>query len=117
MQRPALRKDVCSRQLHAPVIIVYNSQNTVRGGAQGGGVVCFIEARVVAIDAATVFVATGDHIASFQRETLPAEWWRRLKSAPVNGRVAELIDRNGVPATTPFAAVPLLRWPADSANQ
>ena len=79
--------------------------------------VCLVEARVVAIDAGVVFVATGDHIASFRRDALPAEWWRHLKNAPVNGRVAELIDRNGAPAATPFAAVPVLRWPADTADQ
>lgn len=72
---------------------------------------CLMGARIVAIDAGVVFVATGEHIASFRREGLPAEWWRQLKNAPVNDRVSELIDRDGVPASTPFAAVPLLRWP------
>lgn len=79
--------------------------------------VCLVEARVVAIDAATVFVATGDHIASFRRDALPANWWRHLKSAPVNGRVAELIDRTGAPAATPFAAVPMLHWPVEAPTQ
>lgn len=74
------------------------------------------EARVVAIDAVTVFVATEEHIASFRRDALPAEWWRQLRFAAVNGRVAALIERNGVPAETPFAAVPALCWPADPAN-
>lgn len=76
--------------------------------------VCLIEARVVAIDAATVFVATGNHIASFHRNSLLAAWWRTLKTEAVNCRVAELIDRNGAPEATPFAEVPVLPWPAEA---
>ncbi len=75
-----------------------------------------IEARVVAIDAGVVFVATEGHIASFRRDALPPEWWRHLKGAAVNGRVAGLVDRSGVPAATPFAAVPLLSWPDEVAT-
>ena len=75
-----------------------------------------IEARVVAIDAGTVFVATGDHIASFRRAALPPEWWRHLKDEPLNGCVAALIDDCGVPASTPLAAVPLLSWPGEAAT-
>lgn len=74
---------------------------------------CSIEARVVAIDAATVYVATEGHIASFRRDALPPEWWRRLRHAEVNYSVAALIDRNGAPAATPFEAVPFLSWPMD----
>jgi hypothetical protein len=76
-----------------------------------------IEARVVAIDAGTVFVATGSRIASFRRVDLPPEWWRNIKNASLNGRVAEVIDRNGAPAATPFDAVPLLSWPAEAVTQ
>jgi hypothetical protein len=72
-----------------------------------------VEARVVGIDAATVFVATEAHIASFRRDALPPEWWRLLKRSGVNGRVAALIESDGVPAATPFTAVPALSWPAD----
>ena len=70
-----------------------------------------IQARVVAIDAAMVFVATQARIASFRRDVLPAEWWRRLRSEGVNGQVAALIDSDGAPVATPFAAVPALSWP------
>lgn len=76
-----------------------------------------IEARVVAIDALTVFVATEGHIASFRRDALPTEWRRHLKHTAVNGYVAALIERNGAPAETPFDAVPSLIWPTDLAAQ
>lgn len=75
-----------------------------------------IQARVVGIDACVVFVATEDHVGSFQRDALPPEWWRHLKSAAVNGRVAGLVDRDGVPAATPFEVVPLLSWPDKAPN-
>jgi secreted protein with Ig-like and vWFA domain len=69
---------------------------------------------VVAIDAATVFVATDDYIASFRRDALPAKWWRELREAVVNGQVAAVIAHGGVPAETPFSAVPALEWPASA---
>ena len=75
-----------------------------------------MEARIEAIDAVTVFVATQDHIAAFWRDGLPAEWWRKLRLAEVNRRLAALIDRCGAPAATPFGAVPVLSWPDDPPN-
>ncbi len=75
-----------------------------------------MEARIVAIDAVRVFVATQDRIAAFQRDGLPAEWWRKLRLAEVNRGLAVLIARCGVPAATPFDAVPLLTWPDDPAG-
>jgi hypothetical protein len=72
-----------------------------------------MEARIVGIDAVTVFVATQDRIAAFRRDGLPAEWWRTLRLGDVNRRLAALIARCGVPAATPFDAVPLLSWPDD----
>ncbi len=78
---------------------------------------CSIEARVVAIDAAAVFVATEHHIASFRRDALPSQWRLQLKHTEVNTRVAALIARKGVPAETPFEAVPALPWPADAPVQ
>ncbi len=78
---------------------------------------CAIEARIVAIDAVAVFVATEAHIAAFRRDALPVDWRRTLKQTAVNGSVAALIDRNGVPAETPFEAVPALSWPSDIVSQ
>ncbi len=75
-----------------------------------------MEARVVGIDAVTVFVATQHRIAAFRRDGLPAEWWRTLKLAEVNRRVAVLVARSGVPVATPFEAVPVLSWPGDPAS-
>ena len=72
-----------------------------------------MEASVVAIDATTVFVATEERIVAFRRVGLPPGWWRRLRLPEVNRRVAGLIATQGVPAATPFAAVPVLAWPAD----
>ena len=59
---------------------------------------CSVEARIVAIDAAMVFVATDQYIASFRRDALPSEWRQHLKHTEVNGRVAALLARKGVPA-------------------
>jgi uncharacterized protein YcbX len=75
-----------------------------------------MEARIVAIDAVRVFVATQDRTAAFQRDGLPAEWWRKLRLADVNQRLVALIARCGVPVATPFDAVPLLSWPDDPAG-
>jgi hypothetical protein len=70
-----------------------------------------LEARVVGIDQATVFVATEQRMAAFRRDALPPQWWRHLKLPDVNLRVAALILREGVPETTPFLGVPSLYWP------
>ncbi len=78
---------------------------------------CSVEARIVAIDAAMVFVATDQYIASFRRDALPSEWRQHLKHTEVNGRVAALLARKGVPAATPFEAVPALPWPTDAPLQ
>jgi len=72
-----------------------------------------MEAHIVGIDAVMVFVAAQDRIAAFRRAGLPAEWWRQIKLAAVNQRVAALIVRDGVPIATPFEAVPALSWPDD----
>lgn len=72
-----------------------------------------MEARIVGIDAETVFIATQDRVAAFRRDGLPGEWWRGFRGPAVNRRVAACVARLGVPAATAFDRVPVLSWPDD----
>ncbi|CAH2600325.1 conserved protein of unknown function [Rhodovastum atsumiense] len=69
--------------------------------------------RIEAMDRESVFLATEERFARFDRSALPAGWRDLLTEPPFGERLAARIDRNGAPLEAALAAAPLLRWTPD----